>query len=86
MKSKAASPNPLVGLKAKVAIERNGASIEISDVEAKDAFSVLVELLDGMRLAVKVYPELIPDLEPVGGSCVPYSDHEDFDGKRLGFR
>lgn len=84
---KKAAPNPLDGLTAEVSIERNGAKIAVGCVPAKMAFNVLVELLEGMRVAVKVYPELIPDLEPVGGSCVPYSDHEDFDGgKRLGFR
>lgn len=81
-----APPSPLDGLKAKVVIERNGAAVSIEDVEAKDAFTVLAELLDAMRVTAKVYPELTQELQPVGGGSIEYHDDEDWEGRKVGFR
>lgn len=79
------APSPLDGRKAKVVIERNGAAISIEDVEARDAFSVLAELLEAMRMTVKVYPELTQELQPLQGGAIPYTDDDDFEGRRVGF-
>ena len=79
-------PSPLDGLKAKVMIERNGATVCVEDVEAAQSFTVLAELLEAMRLAVKAYPELVQELQPVGGGSIDYVDEDEYEGRRVGFR
>lgn len=86
MPRKKPEPSPLAGLAAEISLERNGAKISICNVPAEASFSVLVEMLDGMRLAVKKYPELIPELGAVGGGSIPYTDDEEAEAKRCGFR
>lgn len=81
-----APPSPLTGLKAKVMIERNGATVCVEDVEARDAFTVLAELLEAMRVATKHYPELTQELQPVGGGSIEYTDEDDWEGRRVGFK
>lgn len=79
-------PSPLANLKAKVMIERNGATVCVEDVEARDAFTVLAELLEAMRVATKAYPELTQELTPLQGGSIPYTEEDEYEGRRVGFR
>lgn len=61
------APSLLAGKKATVSIERNGLSIRVDDVDADVAGLVAADLLAAMRLLRTKYPELIQELQPVGG-------------------
>jgi hypothetical protein len=79
----------LTGRKSCIVVERAGASIRVDDVPAKDAALVVAEILAGFRAISKKYPEVIPDLEPVGGSTcatdVRDDDWAEEGRKRVGF-
>lgn len=82
------SPSLLAGKKATVAIERNGLTIRVDDVEADKAGLVAADLLMAVRLLRSTYPELIQELQPVGGGYPVEVTDDDWsdDGKRAGFR
>lgn len=61
------APSLLAGKKATVCLERNGLSIRVDDVDADVAGLVAADLLAAMRLLKAKYPELIQELQPVGG-------------------
>lgn len=70
-----------------VTVHRNGAELH-AEVKWEDAQLVLQAFLDVYRNAVKLYPELIVELPPVGGGSIPYQD--DWSGseerkRRIGF-
>lgn len=70
-----------------VSVNRNGAEISAT-VEWGHAPAVLKALLDVFRETTKEYPELITELQPVGGGWTSYAD--DWSGcdrarKRVGF-
>ncbi len=80
-------PSLLAGKKAVVCLERNGLSIRVDDVEADKAGLVAADLLMAYRLLRQSFPELIAELQPVGGGY-PLEVTEDGwadDGKRAGF-
>lgn len=78
--------------KATVYVERNGACIRVDDVPLADAPDALTEILDAFRVIAKKYPEVIPDLEPVGGGAAIDVTEDDWaesktpKKRRLGFR
>jgi hypothetical protein len=81
-------PSLLAGKKAVVCLERNGLSIRVDDVEADKAGLVAADLLMAYRLLRKSFPELITELQPVGGGY-PMEVTEDGwaeEGRRLGFK
>lgn len=82
-------PSLLAGKKAVVCLERNGLSIRVDDVEADTAGLVAADLLMAFRLLRAKYPELITELQPVGGGYpveVTDDDWSDEGRKRTGFR
>lgn len=60
-------PSLLAGKKATVYLERNGLTIRVDDVDASVAGLVAADLLEAMRALRTKYPELIQELQPVGG-------------------
>lgn len=79
----------LGGKKAVVCLERNGLSIRVDDVEADKAGLVAADLLMAFRLLRAKYPELIAELQPVGGGYpveVVDDDWAEDGAKRAGFR
>lgn len=81
-------PSLLAGKKAVVCLERNGLSIRVDDVDAASAGLVAADLLQAFRLLREKYPELIAELQPVGGGYpveVRDDDWQD-DSRRTGFR
>ena len=85
---KAADESPLVDVRV-----IRGVGEITAHVPLKDAFTVLVDLLDGFRKSVEQYPELLdagPDTIP-GGTPVPAGDNvyegdRKTKGKSLGFQ
>lgn len=81
----------LIGRKASVAVERNGACISMSDVPAEQAGTVLGDLLKAFRLLSRDYPELIQQLDAIGGGSTTFvpDEYADDEGKarekRVGF-
>jgi len=72
----------------RVSVNRNGAEIE-ADVEWEHAPAVLKALLDVFRGVTKDYPELIQELQPVGGGAIGYAEDaywEDRRRKKIGFK
>ena len=57
----------LTDRKASVILERNGACIRVDDVPAAEAGLVLADMLEVFRLLQVKYPELVRDLEAIGG-------------------
>lgn len=89
-RKKTPDPSLLKGRKATVCLERNGLSIRVDDVDADTAGLVAADLLAVYRLLTKTYPELIQEMQPVGGYTpvsVTDDDWQD-DGRapRAGFR
>ena len=82
------APSLLATRKATVAMERNGLTIRVDDVEADKAGLVAADLLMAFRLLRAKYPELIQELQPVGGGYPVDVVDDDWaeDGKRAGFR
>lgn len=80
--------SPLTGKTASVHLERNGLSIRIDDVPAAEAACVAFDLLEAMRLMTRFAPELVPDLNPVGGYSPLDTSADDWqqDDRRAGFR
>jgi hypothetical protein len=88
--AKKRNPIPVSGLKAEVAVERNGAFIKILDVPAEQAPEALEWLIKKIRSKQKQVPELIQQLEPCasdGAICFDEGDDEfpDEVRKRIGF-
>lgn len=83
-------PSLLAGKKATVYLERNGLTIRVDDVEAQNAGLVAADLLEAFRLLNTKYPELITELQPVGGYAPLDTADDDWqdDGRRrkTGFR
>jgi hypothetical protein len=81
-------PSLLAGRKATVVMERNGLSIRVDDVEADKAGLVAADLLMAFRLLRSKFPELIAELQPVGGGYPLDVTDDDWseEGKRAGFR
>jgi hypothetical protein len=80
--------SPLDGLTASVIVERGEGCVRVDGVKAADAFAVLGELLDAMRLMTTHYPELTRELQPVAGYA-PLDVRDDEyaeQGNRVGFR
>jgi hypothetical protein len=82
-------PSLLAGKKATVFLERNGLTIRVDDVEADKAGLVAADLLMAFRLLRAKYPELIQELQSVGGGypLEVVDDEWAEDGvKRAGFK
>ncbi len=82
-------PSLLAGKKAVVLLERNGLSIRVDDVDADTAGLVAADLLMAFRLLRQKYPELIQELQSVGGGYpldVTDDDWSDDGTKRAGFK
>lgn len=75
----------LAGRKAVVRVERNGACIEVHNVDAAEAGMVLADILSTFRALTRKYDELIPDLQPVPGGSPVDGDASDFGARRVGF-
>lgn len=88
MTRKKREPSLLAGKKAVVLLERNGLSIRVDDVDADTAGLVAADLLMAFRLLRSKYPELIQELQPVGGGYPIEVVDDDWaeDGKRAGFK
>lgn len=78
----------LAGKKAVVIVERCGAMIRVDDIPASEAGVVLADMLEVFRVLQKNYPELVVDLDPVGGGTPIDVDDGDaeLESKRVGFR
>ncbi len=79
--------SPLDGLTASVIIERGEGCVRVDGVAAADAFTVLAELLEAMRLMATRYPELTRELQPVAGYA-PLEVRDDIGAngrRRVGF-
>jgi hypothetical protein len=81
-------PSLLAGKKAVVCLERNGLSIRVDDVEADVAGLVAADLLMAFRLLRAKYPELITELQSVGGGYPLDVRDDDWaeEGRRAGFK
>lgn len=79
--------SPLDGLTASVIVERGEGCVRVDGVQADQAFAVLGELMEAMRLMATRYPELTRELQPVAGYS-PLEIRDDGDeqcGRRAGF-
>lgn len=89
-RAKAETPSLLAGKKAAVSIERNGLSIRVDDVDAAVAGLVAADLLAAFRLLAQQFPELIQELQPIGGYSPLDVSADDWSEegrrKRTGFR
>jgi hypothetical protein len=87
-KRKSAAPSMLAAKKATVYLERNGLTIRVDDVQADQAGLVAADLLMAFRLLRRKFPELISELQPVGGGYPVSVEDDDWsdEGKRAGFR
>jgi hypothetical protein len=78
----------LAGRTASVEVSRNGATIRLDDVPADQAGTVLGDLLTAFRILTKKHPELIVQLDAIGGGgALEVNDGDEYETKekRVGF-
>lgn len=85
MARKKPDASPLDGLTASVIIDRGEGCVRVDGVKASDAFAVLGELLEAMRLMATRYPELTRELQPVAGYSPLEVNTDDIGARRAGF-
>lgn len=76
------------GRLACVSVERNGAMIQIDGVPEAEASAVLGGLLVIFRRLTKAHPELVQQLDGIGGGApIDVNDGDDYETKqrRVGF-